>query len=72
MKKINSRTFFTQTLKIFGIAHKYMCAISPQNQEISKKLIPKLGLIFNFRGGYHMKKFYYHMRKVHFRTFPQN
>ena len=28
-----------------------MCAISPQDQEISKKLIHKLDLIFNFRGG---------------------
>ena len=56
MKKINSRTFFTQTLKFFGIVYRYMCAIAPQDQEISKKLIHKLDLIFNFRGGYHMKK----------------
>ena len=33
-----------------------MCAISLQGKGISKKLIQKLGLIFNFRGGYHMKK----------------
>ena len=33
----------------------FICAISPWVQDISKKLKKKLGLIFNFRGGYDMK-----------------
>ena len=56
MKKINFRTFFMLTLKFFSIVHKYMYAIPRQDKEIPRNLIKKLGLFFNFRGGYDTKK----------------
>ena len=55
MKKNYSETFSQQVYKFF-VWLMYISVISPQDQEISRKLIQKLGLIFNFRGGYKMKK----------------
>ena len=57
MKKINFITFFMLTLTFFGNVHNYMCFIFCQDKEISRKLIKKLFLVFNFMGNTTQKKF---------------